>query len=145
MRARIPIFRGEVKERCAQLVEDMFSPLKSLAEAKELADQQLDNYNYTYQISAVSNQPFNRHMLTFLQPTTNGRRSKLYRNERIVTVIRDLFFTGGNLSYAHRFDIMFPRFQGPDGVFVCEMPEPMLGLVATGVRAAYLLGHYTNL
>jgi len=88
---------------------------------------------------------FNRHILTFLQPTANGRHSKLYRNERIITVICDLFFNGGNLSYAHRFDILFLRFQGPDGVFVREMPKPMLGLVATGVRAAYSLRHYTNL
>ena len=86
-------------------------------------------------------------MLTFHQLGVNGipKRSKPYQNDRIITVIRDLFFTGGTSSYAHRFGPLFPTFEGSNGVSVRKMPEAMLGLVATGVRATYYLGHHTNL
>ena len=86
-------------------------------------------------------------MLTFRQPRVNGlpMRSKPYRNNRIITVARDLFFTGGTSSYAHRFDALFPTSEGPDGVEVHEMPEAMLSLVATGVHATYQLGYDTIL
>jgi hypothetical protein len=64
-------------------------------------------------------------------------RHKPYRNKRIITVIRDLYFTGGTTSYAHRNDDKFPQFKRPDGVVVREMAKTMLTLVATAVRAAY--------
>jgi hypothetical protein len=64
-------------------------------------------------------------------------RHKPYRNKRIVTAISTLFFTGGTSAYAHRFDSKFPRFRGPDGALVREVPEAMLALVATAVRARY--------
>ena len=72
-------------------------------------------------------------------------RTKPYRNDCIIRVIRELFFTGGASSFAHRFDAEFPRPPAPDGVVARELPEPMLALVATGVRATYPLGHHTNL
>ena len=86
-------------------------------------------------------------MLTFHQARANGIpwRSKPYRNDRIITVLRDVIFSGGTSSYARRFDALFPRTDGPDGVRVRRMPEPMLGLVATGVCATYQLRHHTNL
>jgi hypothetical protein len=75
-------------------------------------------------------------MLTFHQPGVRPvpRRTKPYRNEWIITVIRDMFFNGGVSSYAHRYDALFPRFNGPDGVELREVPEPMVALVATAVR-----------
>jgi hypothetical protein len=78
-------------------------------------------------------------MLTFPQGGVKGlpMRHKPYRNKRIVTAIRTLFFTGGTSTYAHRFDSKFPRFRGPDGALVHEVPEAMLVLVATVVRARY--------
>ena len=78
-------------------------------------------------------------MLTFPQGGVKEvpMRHKPYRNKRIITVIRDLYFTGGTTSYAHRNDDMFPQFKRPDGVVVREMAETMLALVATVVRAAY--------
>lgn len=86
-------------------------------------------------------------MLTFPQGGVKEvpMRHKPYRNKRIVSVIRNLFFTGGTSAYAYRYDSNFPRFRGPDGVLVREIPEPMLGLVATAVRVTYQTGHHTNM
>ncbi|KAN0113977.1 hypothetical protein V8E52_007126 [Russula decolorans] len=81
------------------------------------------------------------YMYTFPTVTAGGvkglpMRHKPYRNKRIVTAIRTLFFTGGTSAYAHRFDSKFPRFRGPDGALVREVPEAMLTLVATALYAA---------
>jgi hypothetical protein len=55
-----------------------------------------------------------------------------YRNERIITVLRDLVFTGGILSFATRHKSCFPRQDdGPSTTF--EVPIAMVALVATGV------------
>lgn len=72
-------------------------------------------------------------------------RTKLYRNERIVTVMRNSFFVGGTLAYAHRYYHKFPKFRGNDGVLVCEVPAPMLALVATAVSATHQHKHHTDL
>ena len=71
-------------------------------------------------------------------------RTKLYRNQRIIRVIHDLFFTGGVSAYAHRFDSEFPRFEGPDGVKVPLLPTAMLALVATVVHVTHQLMDHTN-
>ena len=87
-----------------------------------------------------------RRMLTFCQPIVDGLplRTKPYRNSRIITVIRDLFFAGGTSSISTRFDFMFPRFRGREGTLVPEVPPAMVALVATAVRATYQLEHYTD-
>ncbi|KAN0102412.1 hypothetical protein V8E52_011970 [Russula decolorans] len=105
-RARIPIFRGEVKERCAHLVHVDFFPIESRLEIMQTIDKQLSDYMYTFPTvtaGGVKGLPM---------------RHKPYRNKRIVTAIRTLFFTGGTSAYAHRFDSKFPRFRGPDGALL---------------------------
>lgn len=72
-------------------------------------------------------------------------RTKLYRNQRIVAVLRNSFFVGGTSAYAHRYFHKFPRTRGTDGVIACEIPVPMLALVATAVSATQQHGHHTNL
>lgn len=52
-------------------------------------------------------------------------------------VIRDLYFTGGVTSFAHRFGSSFPKAQGNDGVTRRLVPVPMVALVATAVSAVY--------
>jgi hypothetical protein len=64
-------------------------------------------------------------------------RSKPYRNDRIVVVMKTTFFTGGSSSYAHRYADKFNIFTGTDGVAKREVPKPMVALVATAVRARY--------
>ena len=56
---------------------------------------------------------------------------------RIINVIRDLYFTGGNRSFANRFRTEFPVHQGSDGMVLREVPIPMVALVATAVSVMY--------
>src|ERR1700761_2134398 len=77
--------------------------------------------------------------LTLCQAIGNGlvMRSKPYRNDRIISVIQELYFTdgpGGTASFATRFKHLFPTYQGPDGMVSYEVPVPMVALVATAVR-----------
>jgi hypothetical protein len=59
--------------------------------------------------------------------------TKPYWNERIITVIRNLFFTGGTSAYAHWFDSKFPRFRAPEGVSVVfQGPVTRLAGVRSG-------------
>jgi hypothetical protein len=61
-------------------------------------------------------------------------RSRPYRNNRIISVIRDLFFAGGSMSFASQFSDRFPVHQGLDGLVRREVPVSMVALVATAVR-----------
>lgn len=58
---------------------------------------------------------------------------------RIISVIRELYFTGGKSSFAHRFRTEFPVHESEesaeDGNVTREMPIPMVALVATAVSA----------
>ena len=62
-------------------------------------------------------------------------RTRPYRNMRIISVIRDLYFTGGSSSFSHRCRRQFPIHEDADGNMVREVPIPMVALVATAVRA----------
>ena len=58
--------------------------------------------------------------------------TRSYRNECIITVLRDLIFTGGISSFATRHESRFPRrYDGTSAIF--EVPIAMVALVATGV------------
>ena len=43
-------------------------------------------------------------------------RTRPYRNDRIITVLRELYFTGGSTSFASRFDGHFPIDNGTSAV-----------------------------
>jgi hypothetical protein len=60
-------------------------------------------------------------------------RSRPYRNDRIIKVIRDLYFTGGSASFAGRFHHLFPLFRDSDAVWKHEVPIAMVALVGTAV------------
>ena len=60
-------------------------------------------------------------------------RTKPYRNVRIVAVLRDLFFAGGSASFAQRYHTLFPTYYNGNGVMMCQVPMPMVALVATAV------------
>ena len=64
-------------------------------------------------------------------------RTRPYRNIRIINVIRDMFFTGGTMSFANCFRDKFPTHQGNDGVVSREVPVAMVALVATAVSDTY--------
>lgn len=52
---------------------------------------------------------------------------------RLINVIRDMFFAGGESSFATRFHSQFKISQGNDGVVAREVPVAMVALVATAV------------
>ena len=128
-----------------------FSSIESLASIIDIVQAQLSNYRYTCPVAtAVSTYIATDVILTFSQPgvhgATNGvpRRTKLYRNDRILTVIRNLYFAGGASSCARHFNSKFPRYRHLDGVLVRGLPKAMVGLVATVVRTSCQLGHHTD-
>jgi Domain of unknown function (DUF6532) len=60
-------------------------------------------------------------------------RSKPYRNDRIISVIRDMYFSGGRLSFATRYNYLFQSTED-DNTTVSKVPIPMVALAATAVR-----------
>lgn len=67
------------------------------------------------------------------------KRSLPYRNSRIITVIRDMYFSGGTNSFANRFKDLFPVHRGDNALFSHEVPVPMVALVATAVSHSAVL------
>ena len=59
-------------------------------------------------------------------------RTRLYCNDCIITVIQELYFTGGSTSFVSCFDGHFPIHNGTSAV-TCEISLPMVCLVATGI------------
>ncbi|KAI0281892.1 hypothetical protein BC826DRAFT_1190840 [Russula brevipes] len=124
LRARVPLFRSEVKERCSMLVASHFAAIGDAPQIVQLVKRQIAMYNYIY-------------------PNRGGppMRSRPYHNERIITVIRELYFSGGSTSFASRFHRIFPVFTGSDANPRHEVPIPMVALVATALYAAILEWH----
>ena len=60
-------------------------------------------------------------------------RSCPYRNQRIINVIQDLYFSGGHMSFAARFGTIFPSCEHCDNQTRYEVPIPMVALVSTAV------------
>ncbi|KAH9060267.1 hypothetical protein EDB87DRAFT_1616839, partial [Lactarius vividus] len=58
-----------------------------------------------------------------------------YQNDQIVTVIQELYFTGGNTCFAARFSHFFANTERGDGENQHEVPIPMVALVATALYA----------
>ncbi|KAI9447170.1 hypothetical protein BJY52DRAFT_1193540 [Lactarius psammicola] len=123
-RARIPLLRSEVKERCNAITIPVLLAIGSPSNIAQVARRQLSTYNYTFPIAATA------------QPLTGTyQRTRPYRNDRIISAIRDLFFTGGKTSFASRFSNLFPVYKGPEGVSIREVPVPMVALVVTALYA----------
>ena len=61
------------------------------------------------------------------------KHSLPYRNDHIITVIRDLYFSGGTNTFASQFKDLFPIHRGINAELWHEVPIPMVALVATAV------------
>ncbi|KAN0141831.1 hypothetical protein V8E53_000293 [Lactarius tabidus] len=122
-RARISIFRAEVKECCNMITTATFLAMLS-QERTQTVEEQLSNYNYTFP-----------KVLKNFGHGTLVMRSRPYRNDWIITVIRDLYFNGGHMSFANRYRYLFPRRELSDNVLQYEVPMPMVALVATVLYA----------
>ncbi|KAH9069672.1 hypothetical protein EDB83DRAFT_2314067 [Lactarius deliciosus] len=124
-RTRMSRIRAEVKERCGTLCIPQIYTFGDATEIARRIQKQLINYNYTF--------PFA--MIVGTLPEGLPRRTRPYQNDRIISIIRDLYFTGGSSSLATRFEDQFPTHQGPDGDFNQEVPISMVALVATALYA----------
>ncbi|KAI9433287.1 hypothetical protein H4582DRAFT_2061088 [Lactarius indigo] len=113
LRARIPLFRSEVKERCNTIVLGEFTSMVP-EDIIQAVEWQRSGYKYVY--------PKGPKAIRFL----------------IIQAIRDLYFIGGNgsASLSTRFDQAFSRHTGDDGVTVHEVPIPMVALVSTALYAS---------
>ncbi|KAF8257272.1 hypothetical protein EI94DRAFT_1709311 [Lactarius quietus] len=128
-RARISIMRGEVKDHLVAMTQTTFRGKASPMEAAAYVQEQLSNYNYTYPRG----------------PRLGGTgtlwmRSKPYRNNWIISVIQDLYFTGGHTSFTYRFDYRFPRCENCENVRK-QVPDAMVALAATALYAVLYEWH----
>ncbi|KAH9168126.1 hypothetical protein EDB89DRAFT_2074246 [Lactarius sanguifluus] len=124
-RARISLFRAEVKERCNVIAATAVVGLPTSTQIARYIQDQLSNYNYTF--PGISRGPGQGVLV---------RRLKPYRNMQIVDAVRSSFFSGGNSSFATRFKYLFPSSKTHDLVTVYEVPIPMVALAATALYAA---------
>jgi len=124
-RARIPIIRKGIKARCSALVAAEYNVVPSIT-IEDLVAKEVKLYNWIYPVARVGTSVDDRLL----------KRSQPYRNERIIKVIRSVYFTGGVTSFARRFDHLFPRYRDSQGVMKPEVPEAMVALVATAVYSA---------
>ncbi|KAI9428457.1 hypothetical protein H4582DRAFT_2077031 [Lactarius indigo] len=114
--------QSEIKDHCNAICVPAlvaFGSVNNIAQAVRL---QLHNFNYTF--------PTKRGLLVGTPPRTHP-----YHNECIISVIQDLFFTGGKSSFASCFEHLFLVHQGHDGILAQEVPVPMVALVATVMYA----------
>ncbi|KAN0137724.1 hypothetical protein V8E53_004480 [Lactarius tabidus] len=125
-RARISIFRAEVKERCVAAVALLVNVHDTPTLIAELIEKQLkDNYNYIFPRRSA-----NANILS-----APPLRRQPYCSTVIISVLRDLFFTGP-VPFATRHQDLFPPSCGGKGAADREVPKPMVALVATAYYAA---------
>jgi len=120
----------------------------SAPEIARVVNKQISHYTYTFPNGPpVSPTVTLSSILTSSQSAGAGlvRRSQPYRNDRIITVIRDLYFTGYPTSFAAKYEDHFPLHRGDDGRPCREVPIPMVALVATAVSLILLLFGCTEL
>lgn len=134
-RTRIPLFRHKLKEYCDALVLPFFLGIKDDPnEIVSVVAMQVKDYHYIYpkapNVSFSSLIDSNSH---FRQTATLVLRKRPYRNDRIITILQDMYFSGGTKSFAAWFEQMFKRFKEHDGTTSLEVPVPMLALVAMAV------------
>ena len=114
-----------------------FLALGSATDIIEHVRKQVSSYTYTFPSATfVSHIKTTKFPLTVCQhnaPSGLVMRSRPYRNERIISALRDLYFTGGSTSFARRFLYLFPTWESREGEISHEVPIPMVALVATAV------------
>jgi hypothetical protein len=90
--------------------------LQSSTKVAALSAKECEAYNYIYPVVRVSELNHSGIWLMFRQVAgaANDRilkRSQPYRNQRIVNVIHDLYFTGGEESFATSFNHRFTSYR----------------------------------
>ncbi|KAH9069504.1 hypothetical protein EDB83DRAFT_2518271 [Lactarius deliciosus] len=122
-RARISVFRAEVKERCVAATTLLLGAHDPSA-ITDLVKRLLLDFNYIF-----PRRNANGNVLV-----GSPHLSRPYRSPIIISVIRDLYFSG-NMPFVTRHQDQFPSRQGTEGDVVWEVPKAMVRLVATGYYA----------
>jgi hypothetical protein len=60
-------------------------------------------------------------------------RTRPYRNPAFIRIIRDMYFVGGNGSFASRNLSRFASFEDANGLTRLQVPKAMVAFVATAV------------
>ena len=108
----------------------------------EAVARQLGRYTYTFPMGLNVSTDFLGNLC--LTPIQNDpirallMHTRPYWNIRIIGVIQDLYFMGGNNSFAHWYRACFLTFENEQGV-VQEVPLVMVAMVATAVSASFYM------
>lgn len=143
-RARMSLYRSDVKERCSAVFMPTLLAHGSATQIAEVVRKQLSIYTYMFPLGpGVSQRISIIHDCDLTSSQSLGargivRRSRPYRNDRIITVLHDLYFTGGSRSFASQYEHLFPTHKGDDGKECREVPIAMVSLVATAVSDVIL-------
>ncbi|KAF8265157.1 hypothetical protein EI94DRAFT_1804796 [Lactarius quietus] len=124
--ARMSHFRAEVKEACSALIFPILTAMVAPVAIASFVQDQLSNYNYTFPKAPKGIGHGNLVM-----------HSKPYRNEHLIRIICDEYFTSpsaGKMSFATWFKYLFQNIED-DGATVYKVPIPMVALVATAMYA----------
>ncbi|KAF8257247.1 hypothetical protein EI94DRAFT_1709340 [Lactarius quietus] len=122
-RAWISLIRSEVKDRITAVSYAAILSIGSATEVARVIGNQLSNYTYTF-----PRVPPNMGAAGLV------KRSLPYRNEHIIVVIRELYFTGDR---RHLHPVHFNNNGRPTR----EVPVPMVALVATALYATLYEWH----
>ncbi|KAN0136269.1 hypothetical protein V8E53_005874 [Lactarius tabidus] len=126
-RARISIFRSEVKERCVAAIALLLGAHESATVISELVLKLRTDFNYIF-LRRLNNA--NNNVLIGVPNI-----SRPYRSSIIISVIRDLFFSG-NTPFVVQHQALFPSREGTSGDVIWEVPKAMVALVSTAFYAA---------
>ncbi|KAH9083699.1 hypothetical protein EDB83DRAFT_2669654 [Lactarius deliciosus] len=122
-RARISVFRADVKERCVAATTLLLGA-HDLSAVTDLVKRLLTDFNYIFPRRNV-----NGNILV-----GSPHLSHPYHSSIIISVIQDLYFSG-NKPFVTRHQDQFPFRQGTEGDVIWEVPKAMVGLVATAYYA----------
>ena len=104
---------------------------------------EMTGYIYIYPVVIISCINDNCEILIMFLQEPDLRRilkhSHPYRNQRIIDVLQDVYFSGGQGSFTTHFDWFFPCHCDSQGAIKTEVPEPMVALVVIVVR--FLISH----
>ncbi|KAN0141621.1 hypothetical protein V8E53_000083 [Lactarius tabidus] len=126
-RARISIFRSEVKERCVAAIALLLGAHESATVISELVLKLRTDFNYIFP-RRLNNA--NNNVLIGVPNI-----SRPYHSSIIISVIRDLFFSG-NTPFVVQHQALFPSHEGTSGDVIWEVPKAMVALVSTAFYAA---------
>ncbi|KAF8257046.1 hypothetical protein EI94DRAFT_1819298 [Lactarius quietus] len=121
--AHICLICSKVKEHCNTVTMASFLALGQEQNVIDYVSKQLLQHTYMFPGAAFANALSNLVM-----------HSQPHRNKHIITVIWDMYFTGGSASFAKKYNYLFLIFEGCEGEMI-KVPVLMVVLVATALYA----------